>query len=139
CPSAPLPPARSAPHTTSAGSAVVPTPPSQVVAPRLRCGIRNGTPTPSPFTRKGASHDASAPPHGGGLSPEATRRIGARPDFFLPVRVLSRVFRGQFLAGLRAAYAGGQLRITGRCPEGETAAFEHLVSTAVATDWVVSA
>ena len=27
-----------------------------------------------------------------------------RPDFFLPVRVLSRVFRGKFLAGLRAAY-----------------------------------
>src|SRR5262249_29473816 len=32
-----------------------------------------------------------------------------RPGFFLPVRVLSRVFRGQFLAGLRAAVAAGTL------------------------------
>lgn len=76
---------------------------------------------------------------GGGLSPDATRWIGARPDFFLPVRVLSCVFRGKFLAGLRAAYASGQLRITGRCPEGQTAEFERLVSAAVATDWVVYA
>ena len=47
------------------------------------------------------------------------------PDFFLPVRVLSRVFRGKFLAGLRAAYTGGRLRLTGRCPGGEAAEFER--------------
>jgi hypothetical protein len=76
---------------------------------------------------------------GGGLSPDSTRWIGARPHYFLSVRVLSRVFRGKFLAGLRAAYVGGQLRITGRCPEGQTAEFERLVSAAVATDWVVYA
>ena len=38
---------------------------------------------------------------GGGLSSEGTCWVGSRPDFFLPVRVLSRVFRGKFLAGLR--------------------------------------
>ena len=61
------------------------------------------------------------------------------PDFFLPVRVLSRVFRGKFLAGLRAAYTGGRLRLTGRCPGGEAAEFERRVSAALRTDWVVYA
>jgi hypothetical protein len=77
---------------------------------------------------------------GGGLSPDGTRWVGSRPDFFLPVRVLSRVFRGKFLAGLRAAFAGGRLRLPGEPgpptgPEG----FEGLVSKAARTDWVVYA
>ena len=76
---------------------------------------------------------------GGGLSQDRTCWVGSRPDFFLPVRVLSRVFRGKFLAGLRAAYTGGRLRLTGRCPGGEAAEFERLVSAAVRTDWVVYA
>jgi hypothetical protein len=76
---------------------------------------------------------------GGGLSEDRTSWVGSRPDFFLPVRVLSRVFRGKFLAGLRAAYTDGRLRLTGRCPGGEAAEFERLVSAAVRTDWVVYA
>ena len=61
---------------------------------------------------------------GGGLSPDGTRWIGSRPDFFLPVRVLSRVFRGKFLAGLRAALAEGRLRFAADSPlrGGSTAA-----------------
>jgi len=51
---------------------------------------------------------------GGGLSADATRWIGSRPHFFLPERVLSQVFRGKFLAGLRAAYASRRLRLPGR-------------------------
>jgi Transposase zinc-binding domain/Putative transposase len=39
---------------------------------------------------------------GGGLSPDGSRWIASSANFFLPVRVLSRVFRGKFLAGLRA-------------------------------------
>ena len=35
---------------------------------------------------------------GGGLSPDGTRWIACRPGFFLPVRVLSRLFRRLFLA-----------------------------------------
>ncbi len=69
---------------------------------------------------------------GGGLSPDGTHWVGSRPDFFLPVRVLSRVFRGKFLAGLRAARAQGRLRFA-------TDAFEQAVSAAVRTDWVVYA
>ena len=77
---------------------------------------------------------------GGGLSPDGTRWIGSRPDFFLPVRVLSRVFRGKFLAGLRAASpAGGSGSRASRTrwPGGKE--FERSVSLAVRTDWVVYA
>jgi hypothetical protein len=78
---------------------------------------------------------------GGGLSLDRTSWVGSRPHFFLPVRVLSRVFRGKFLAGLRAAFTRGQLRIVGQDgDEAEaSAAFERLVSAAAATDWVVYA
>jgi len=77
---------------------------------------------------------------GGGLSEDRTSWIGSRRDFFLPVRVLSRVFRGKFLAGLRAAYAAGRLRLSGRCGDEVAAGeFERLVSAAVRTDWVVYA
>jgi hypothetical protein len=77
---------------------------------------------------------------GGGLSEDGTCWVGSRPDFFLPVRVLGRVFRGKFLAGLRAAYSDGRLRLSGR--RGDEVApgeFERLVSAAVRTDWVVYA
>jgi hypothetical protein len=76
---------------------------------------------------------------GGGLSSDRTCWIGSRPDFFLPVRVLSRVFRGKFLAGLRAAHAHGRLHIADQCPDGAAARFERMVSAAVSTDWVVYA
>ncbi len=76
---------------------------------------------------------------GGGLSLDRTRFVRSRPRFFVPVRVLSRVFRGKFLAGLRAAKAQGQLQITGRNPEEAAARFERLVSAAVRNEWVVYA
>jgi hypothetical protein len=77
---------------------------------------------------------------GGGLSADGTRWIGSRPNFFLPERVLSQVFRGKFLAGLRGAYASGRLQLPGRCAdEAAPGEFERLVSAAVRTDWVVHA
>src|SRR6202790_3712891 len=45
---------------------------------------------------------------GGGLSPDGSRWVACRPGFFLPVRVLSRVFRGKFLSMLRAAFDRGR-------------------------------
>jgi len=45
---------------------------------------------------------------GGGLTPDGRWR-SCRPGFFLPVRVLSRVFREKFLARMREAFAGGKL------------------------------
>ena len=69
---------------------------------------------------------------GGGLSCNAAGLIDAspkwvscRPGFFLPVRVLSRVFRGKYLAGLRQAYARGRLRFFGKLTALADAAAFH--------------
>jgi hypothetical protein len=69
---------------------------------------------------------------GGGLSPDGTRWVASPGHFFLPVRVLSRVFRGKFLAGLRAAFNDGELRF-------EADQFDRALSVAARTDWVVYA
>ena len=50
---------------------------------------------------------------GGGLSPDGTRWIAARPSFFLPVLVLSRLFRRLMLEKVAAAHASGQLKFYG--------------------------
>ena len=47
---------------------------------------------------------------GGGLSPDGSRWIACRPGFFLPVRVLSRLFRRLFLEDLEKAFDAGELR-----------------------------
>jgi hypothetical protein len=47
---------------------------------------------------------------GGGLSEDGERWIACRPGFFLPVRVLSRLFRRLFLGMLKTAHAAGRLR-----------------------------
>ena len=47
---------------------------------------------------------------GGGISPDGTRWVPCRPGFFLPVRVLSRLFRRLFVEGLVAAYQAGELQ-----------------------------
>lgn len=48
---------------------------------------------------------------GGGLSPDGDRWISAKPGFFLPVRVLSQVFRGKLLSKLEAASTQGRLSL----------------------------
>jgi hypothetical protein len=50
---------------------------------------------------------------GGGILPDGERRISCRPGFFLPVRVLSRLFRRLFLERLVAARNGGRLQFFG--------------------------
>jgi hypothetical protein len=69
---------------------------------------------------------------GGGLSPDGTRWVASPSHFFLPVRVLSRVSRGKFLAGLRAAFAKGELRFAAD-------QFGQALSAATHIDWVVYA
>src|SRR5580698_3941734 len=49
----------------------------------------------------------------GGLSADRTRWIKLRYDFFLPVKVLGRVFRGKFVAALQCAFREGHLRFSG--------------------------
>jgi hypothetical protein len=46
---------------------------------------------------------------GGGISLDGARWVPCRPGFFLPVRVLSRLFRRLFLSGLADAHAAGRL------------------------------
>ena len=50
---------------------------------------------------------------GGVLSPDGSRWIACKPGFFLPVRVLSRLFRWLFLEGLAALHAAGRLAFFG--------------------------
>src|SRR6266849_979529 len=50
---------------------------------------------------------------GGGLSLDGTRWVPCRPDFFLPVRVLSRLFRRLLLESLHHAFDTDQLRFSG--------------------------
>src|SRR5512135_3743933 len=77
---------------------------------------------------------------GGGLSPDGSRWVACRPGFFLPVRVLSRVFRGKFLALLRGAFARGKLSfhrsITALADPGE---FQRRLAASARTEWVVYA
>ena len=47
---------------------------------------------------------------GGGISLDGTRWIGCRPNYLLPVKVLSQLFRGKFLGMLIDARSGGQLK-----------------------------
>jgi predicted Zn-ribbon and HTH transcriptional regulator len=50
---------------------------------------------------------------GGGISLDGSRWISCRPGFLLPVRVLSRLFRRLFLAGIAEAHAAGRLAFFG--------------------------
>ena len=77
---------------------------------------------------------------GGGLSPNGSRWIACRPGFFLPVRVLSRVFRGKFLALLRNAFDRGRLSFHGKLSElSDPCQFQQRLAASVQTDWVVYA
>jgi hypothetical protein len=77
---------------------------------------------------------------GGGLSPDGTQWRACRATFFLPVRVLSRVFRRQFLTRLRQAYAVGALTLTGQCHTLTNAQrWQQCLGSLQATEWVVYA
>ena len=76
----------------------------------------------------------------GGLAEDGCTWKPCRPGFFLPVRVLSRLFRGKFLAGLTQAFRDGRLDLHGRLvPYRHPAAFNRLLHEARATEWVVYA
>lgn len=77
---------------------------------------------------------------GGGPSPDGTRWIACRPGFFLPVRVLSRLYRRLFLQALRAAYEAGQLQFLGDITDlADPVAFARLLTASGRRDWVVYA
>ena len=77
---------------------------------------------------------------GGGLSPDGTRWIACRPGFFLPVRVVSRLFRRLFIKGLMALHHTGQLAFFGDLNSLEDAeAFASYLAPLRKTEWVVYA
>jgi hypothetical protein len=76
----------------------------------------------------------------GGLSADHQHWIHPRYPFFLPVKVLSRVFRGKFVAGLKRAFRRGKLRFPGTLkPLTEERAFHAFLRTLYSNDWVVYA
>ena len=76
----------------------------------------------------------------GGLSPNHERWVHPRYPFFLPVKVLSRVFRGKFVAGLKQAFQKGDLCLPGALqPLKRREAFRAFLRTLFRQDWVVYA
>jgi len=77
---------------------------------------------------------------GGGLSPDGQRWIACRPRFFLPVPVLSALFRRLFLERLVEAHEAGQLRFFGRHHAlADAHAFTHFLAPLRQIDWVLYA
>ena len=77
---------------------------------------------------------------GGGLSPDGQRWVPTREDYLFPVRVLSRLFRGKFLAGLQRAYAESLLEFKGStAPLARPKEFAALKRQLYRQEWVVYA
>jgi hypothetical protein len=77
---------------------------------------------------------------GGGLSSDGERWVACRPGFFLPVRVLSRLFRRRFLEELTRAYRRGQLRFFGEYAAlADSAVFARWLAPLRTCEWVVYA
>jgi hypothetical protein len=75
-----------------------------------------------------------------GVPEQPARWVACRPGFFLPVRVLSRLFRGKFLAGLHTAADGGQLAFHGKLAAlAAPGAFAAWLRPLYGQEWVVYA
>ena len=77
---------------------------------------------------------------GGGISPDGERWVSCRPGFFLPVRVLSRLFRRLFLDQLAAAHDAGRLRFFGEHQHlADAQVFARTLRPLRKIEWVVYA
>jgi hypothetical protein len=75
---------------------------------------------------------------GGGMSPDRSRWVGSGDRFLLPIVVLSRLFRGKFLAFLRKAVRQGKLHFHGVLADLATRrGFGRLLNKAYGCEWVV--
>jgi hypothetical protein len=76
----------------------------------------------------------------GGLSPDRQRWVHPRYRFFLPVKVLSRVFRGKFVDGLKQASRRGERCFPGGLkPLAQEKAFRAFLRSLFRQDWLVYA
>jgi hypothetical protein len=74
----------------------------------------------------------------GGLAPDHSRWISSRRSFFLPIKVLSRVFRGKFVAALKAAFRDGRIEFHGQLAAlAAPRAFASWRRSLFRQDWVV--
>jgi hypothetical protein len=77
---------------------------------------------------------------GGGLSPDGARWVASKKHYFLPVKVLSRVFRNKYRALLQKAFQRGELEFFGELqPLAEPVAFRRFLDAATTREWVVYA
>ena len=77
---------------------------------------------------------------GGGLALDGSRWVAASSRFFLPVRVLSRVFRGKFTAELKQLLLQGKLQFHGSLQElASPERFQRFLRQLFTKDWVVYA
>ena len=77
---------------------------------------------------------------GGGISPDGSRWIASRPDYLVPVEVLSALFRGRMLGMLIDAHAAGRLKFFGAYQHlADTLAFRAYLGPLWTTDWFVYA
>jgi len=76
----------------------------------------------------------------GGISNDGTKWVNSRKKFFIPVKVLSRVFRVKFLSKLKQAYYQGDLQLAGNnLALNRNKNFKRLVDTLYEKQWVVYA
>ena len=77
---------------------------------------------------------------GGGLALDGPRWVAASPRFFLPIRILSRVFRGKFIAGLKQLLAQNKLEFHGSLHElSDPERFQQFLRQLYTNEWVVYA
>lgn len=75
---------------------------------------------------------------GGGLSLDEKRWISSRKDFFIPVKVISKLFRGKFLYYLKKTYSSNNLKFDGTKKElAEKKDFQKLIDKLYKKEWVV--
>lgn len=76
----------------------------------------------------------------GGLASDHSHWVHPRYPFFLPVRILSRVFRGKFVSGLRRAFRRGRLDLGGKFQHlAQPKCFAAFLRTLFRGEWVVYA
>jgi Putative transposase/Transposase zinc-binding domain len=77
---------------------------------------------------------------GGGLSADGERWVACKPGFFLPVRVLSRLFRRRFVEELAKAHRAGRLQFFGEYAQlAEATTFAAWLAPLRKCEWVVYA
>lgn len=74
----------------------------------------------------------------GGLDIDTGKWVNTSQKFFLPVKILSAVFKGKFLGGLKELYQGNQLKLIGSIKDLQSkSAFKNLLDQLYTKDWVV--